>query len=221
MGVDHLKSVEYRGKNMARYIGPKCKLSRREGTDLFLKSGVRPLESKCKLEVPPGGAPQRRPRISDYGLQLREKQKLRRMYGVLERQFRNYYKKAAQTKGSTGENLLVLLEGRLDNVVYRMGYASTRAEARQLVSHKSIEVNGSIINIPSAQVSAGDSVSIKEKSKKQLRIKSAIEIAEQIGLPDWVEVDAKKMSGIMKTLPSREDILPDINENLVVELYSK
>ena len=221
MGVDHLKSVEYRGKDRARYIGPKCKLSRREGTDLFLKSGVRPLESKCKLEVPPGGAPQRRPRISDYGLQLREKQKLRRMYGVLERQFRNYYKKAAQTKGSTGENLLVLLEGRLDNVVYRMGYASTRAEARQLVSHKSIEVNGSIINIPSAQVSAGDSVSIKEKSKKQLRIKSAIEIAEQIGLPDWVEVDAKKMSGIMKTLPSREDILPDINENLVVELYSK
>jgi len=171
--------------------------------------------------VPPGGASQRRPRISDYGLQLREKQKLRRMYGVLEKQFRNYYKKAAQTKGSTGENLLILLEGRLDNVVYRMGYASTRAEARQLVSHKSIEVNGSIINIPSAQVSAGDSVSIKEKSKKQLRIKSAIEIAEQIGLPDWVEVDVKKMSGIMKTLPGREDILPDINENLVVELYSK
>ena len=206
---------------MARYIGPKCKLSRREGTDLFLKSGIRPLESKCKLDVPPGGASQRRPRISDYGLQLREKQKLRRMYGVLEKQFRNYYKKAAQTKGSTGENLLILLEGRLDNVVYRMGYASTRAEARQLVSHKSIEVNRSIINIPSAQVSAGDSVSIKEKSKKQLRIKSAIEIAEQIGLPDWVEVDVKKMSGIMKTLPDREDILPDINENLVVELYSK
>ncbi|MDA9109532.1 30S ribosomal protein S4 [Woeseiaceae bacterium] len=206
---------------MARYTGPKCKLSRREGTDLFLKSGVRPLESKCKLEVPPGGAGQRRPRVSDYGLQLREKQKLRRMYGVLERQFLNYYKRAAQLKGSTGENLLSLLEGRLDNVVYRMGYASTRAEARQLVSHKSIEVNGVIVNIPSAQVAAGDSISIREKSKKQLRIQSALEIAGQIGLPEWVQVDSKKMSGIMKSLPGREDILPDINENLVVELYSK
>ena len=206
---------------MARYTGPKCKLSRREGTDLFLKSGVRPLESKCKLEVPPGGAGQRRPRVSDYGLQLREKQKLRRMYGVLERQFLNYYKLAAQLKGSTGENLLSLLEGRLDNVVYRMGYASTRAEARQLVSHKSIEVNGAIVNIPSAQITAGDSVSIREKSKKQLRIQSALEIAGQIGLPDWVDVDPKKMTGVMKSLPGREDILPDINENLVVELYSK
>ena len=206
---------------MARYTGPKCKLSRREGTDLFLKSGVRPLESKCKLEVPPGGAGQRRPRVSDYGLQLREKQKLRRMYGVLERQFLNYYERAAQLKGSTGENLLSLLEGRLDNVVYRMGYASTRAEARQLVSHKSIEVNGAIVNIPSAQITAGDSVSIREKSKKQLRIQSALEIAGQIGLPDWVDVDPKKMTGVMKSLPGREDILPDINENLVVELYSK
>ena len=206
---------------MARYTGPKCKLSRREGTDLFLKSGVRPLESKCKLEVPPGGAGQRRPRVSDYGLQLREKQKLRRMYGVLERQFLNYYKRAAQLNGSTGENLLSLLEGRLDNVVYRMGYASTRAEARQLVSHKSIEVNGAIVNIPSAQITAGDSVSIREKSKKQLRIQSALEIAGQIGLPDWVDVDPKKMTGVMKSLPGREDILPDINENLVVELYSK
>ena len=206
---------------MARYTGPKCKLSRREGTDLFLKSGVRPLESKCKLEVPPGGAGQRRPRVSDYGLQLREKQKLRRMYGVLERQFLNYYKRAAQLKGSTGENLLSLLEGRLDNVVYRMGYASTRAEARQLVSHKSIEVNGVVVNIPSAQIAAGDSVSIREKSKKQLRIQSALEIAGQIGLPEWVQVDSKKMTGITKSLPGREDILPDINENLVVELYSK
>jgi|TARA_B100000767_G_C19699943_1_gene507942 small subunit ribosomal protein S4 len=206
---------------MARYTGPKCKLSRREGTDLFLKSGVRPLESKCKLEVPPGGAGQRRPRVSDYGLQLREKQKLRRMYGVLERQFLNYYKRAAQLKGSTGENLLSLLEGRLDNVVYRMGYASTRAEARQLVSHKSIEVNGVVVNIPSAQVAAGDSISIREKSKKQLRIQSALEIAGQIGIPEWVQVDSKKMSGVMKSLPGREDILPDINENLVVELYSK
>jgi small subunit ribosomal protein S4 len=176
---------------MARYLGPKCKLSRREGT------------------------------VSDYGLQLREKQKLRRMYGVLERQFRNYYKKAAQLKGSTGENLLRLLEGRLDNVVYRMGFAATRAEARQLVSHKSIEVNGKVVNIPSAQISAGDSIGIREKARKQLRIQSAMEIAGQVGLPEWVEVDAKKMAGVFKSLPDREDILPDINENLVVELYSK
>jgi small subunit ribosomal protein S4 len=206
---------------MARYLGPKCKLSRREGTDLFLKSGVRPLESKCKLEVPPGGAAQRRPRLSDYGLQLREKQKLRRMYGVLERQFRNYYKKAAQTKGSTGENLLRLLEGRLDNVVYRMGFASTRAEARQLVSHKGIELNGTVVNIPSAQVTAGDAVGVRQKAQKQLRVQNALEIASQVGLPGWVDVDAKKMTGTMKSLPDREDILPDINENLVVELYSK
>ena len=206
---------------MARYLGPKCKLSRREGTDLFLKSGLRPLESKCKLDVPPGGAAQRRPRLSDYGLQLREKQKLRRMYGVLERQFRNYYKKAAQLKGSTGENLLRLLEARLDNVVYRMGFASTRAEARQLVSHKGIEVNGQVVNIPSLQVNAGDAIGIREKAKKQLRIQNALEIAGQIGMPDWVDVDAKKMAGVLKSLPDREDILPDINENLVVELYSK
>jgi small subunit ribosomal protein S4 len=206
---------------MARYLGPKCKLSRREGTDLFLKSGVRPLESKCKLEVPPGGAAQRRPRLSDYGTQLREKQKLRRMYGLLERQFRNYYKKASALKGSTGENLLRLLEGRLDNVVYRMGFASTRAEARQLVSHKGIEVNGKIVNIPSAQVSAGDSVGVRERARKQLRIQSALEIASQVGLPEWVDVDAKKMAGVLKSLPDRQDILPDINENLVVELYSK
>ncbi|NNL55609.1 MAG: 30S ribosomal protein S4, partial [Woeseia sp.] len=191
---------------MARYLGPKCKLSRREGTDLFLKSGVRPLESKCKLDVPPGGAAQRRPRLSDYGMQLREKQKLRRMYGVLERQFRNYYKKAAQLKGSTGENLLRLLEGRLDNVVYRMGYASTRAEARQLVSHKGIVVNSQIVNIPSLQLNAGDTVAIRDKAKKQLRIQNAIEIAGQVGLPDWVEVDAKKMTGVLKSLPEREDI---------------
>ena len=206
---------------MARYLGPKCKLSRREGTDLFLKSGVRPLESKCKLDVPPGGPSQRRPRQSEYGLQLREKQKLRRMYGVLERQFRNYYKRAARLKGSTGENLLRLMEGRLDNVFYRMGFAATRAEARQLVSHKSIKVNGKVVNIPSAQVSAGSSIGIREKARKQLRIQSAIEIAGQIGFPEWVDVDAKKMSGVLKSLPDRVDILPDINENLVVELYSK
>ncbi|NNF15348.1 MAG: 30S ribosomal protein S4 [Gammaproteobacteria bacterium] len=206
---------------MARYLGPTCKLSRREGTDLFLKSGVRPLESKCKLEVPPGGAAQRRPRVSDYGLQLREKQKLRRMYGVLERQFRNYYKTAARRKGSTGELLLQLLEGRLDNVVYRMGFASTRAAARQLVSHKGIEVNGSLVNIPSYQVSAGEIISVREKARKQARIQSAMDIASQVGRPDWVEVDEKKLSGVFKALPERDDILPDINENLVVELYSK
>jgi small subunit ribosomal protein S4 len=207
---------------MARYLGPKCKLSRREGTDLFLKSGIRPLEAKCKFETPPGSTQgQRRSRLSDYGLQLREKQKLRRMYGVLERQFRNYYKKAARLKGSTGGNLLKLLEGRLDNTVYRMGFAATRAEARQLVSHKAITVNEKVVNIPSFQVSSGDTVGIREKSRDQTRIKSALDIASQVGFPDWVEVDEKKMSGVMRNLPEREDILPDINENLVVELYSK
>jgi small subunit ribosomal protein S4 len=207
---------------MARYLGPKCKLSRREGTDLFLKSGVRPLDSKCKLETPPGqtqGA--RRPRVSDYGLQLREKQKLRRMYGVLERQFRGYYKKAAQQKGSTGQNLLRLLEGRLDNTVYRMGFATTRAEARQLVSHKAVAVNGQVVSIASYQVSAGDKVEIREKARSQLRIKNALSIASQVGLPDWVQVDEQAMAGVLKALPERDDILPDINENLVVELYSK
>jgi len=207
---------------MARYLGPKCKLSRREGTDLFLKSGIKPLDSKCKLETPPGStASQRRGRLSDYGLQLREKQKLRRMYGVLERQFRNYYKKAAHLKGSTGENLLKLLEGRLDNTVYRMGFASTRAEARQLVSHKSIVVNDHVVNIASFQCSAGDKIEVREKAKSQSRIKSALDIASQVGLPDWVQVDEKKMVGVLTSLPEREDILPDINENLVVELYSK
>jgi small subunit ribosomal protein S4 len=207
---------------MARYLGPKCKLSRREGTDLFLKSGVRPLDSKCKLETPPGTtAGQRRGRLSDYGLQLREKQKLRRMYGVLEKQFRNYYKKSAQRKGSTGENLIRMLEGRLDNVVYRMGFASTRSEARQLVSHKAITVNGNVVNIASYQTTAGDTVSVREKAKDQMRIKSAMEISSQMGLPDWVEVDEKKLTGVLRSLPEREDVLPDINENLVVELYSK
>ena len=206
---------------MARYIGPTCKLSRREGTDLFLKSGVKPLENKCKLETPPGGAGQRRARLSDYGLQLREKQKLRRMYGVLERQFRNYYKRAAQRKGSTGENLLKLLEGRLDNVVYRMGFASTRAEARQLVSHKGIIVNEQLVNIPSFQVKAGDKVAVRERAKKQMRIKSALDIASQVGFPEWVDVNEKNMEGVLKAIPERDEILPDINENLVVELYSK
>jgi small subunit ribosomal protein S4 len=207
---------------MARYLGPKCKLSRREGTDLFLKSGVKSLESKCKLEVPPGGVKgERRQRLSDYGVQLREKQKLRRMYGVLERQFRNYYAKAAGRPGATGENLLKSLERRLDNVVYRMGFASTRAEARQLVSHKGINVNGKLVNVPSYQVSAGDTIEVREHAKTQGRIASAQAIAAQAGLPDWVLVDDKKMSGTLKSVPDRDEILPDINENLVVELYSK
>jgi small subunit ribosomal protein S4 len=207
---------------MARYLGPKCKLSRREGTDLLLKSGIKPLESKCKLESPPGAAQgARKGRLSDYGLQLREKQKLRRMYGVLERQFRTYYKKASKMKGSTGENLLKILEGRLDNTVYRMGFAATRAEARQLVSHRAVLVNSKIVDVPSYQVSAGDSVEIREKAKKQTRIQSALAIASQVGFPEWVQVDDQKMVGILKQVPAREDILPDINENLVVELYSK
>jgi small subunit ribosomal protein S4 len=207
---------------MAKYTGPKCKLSRREGTDLFLKSGVKPLESKCKLEVPPGGVKsERKQRLSEYGLQLREKQKLRRMYGVLERQFRNYYQEAARRPGATGETLLKLLESRLDNVVYRMGFASTRSEARQLVSHKAITVNGEVVTIASYQVAAGDKIEIREKSKKQLRIQSALTIAAQVGFPDWVEVNDKEMRGVFKTVPGRDEILPDINENLVVELYSK
>ena len=206
---------------MARYIGPTCNLARREGTDLFLKSGVKPLESKCKLEVPPGGPGQRRTRLSDYGLQLREKQKLRRMYGVLERQFRNYYKKAAKGKGSTGENLLRMLESRLDNVVYRMGFASTRAEARQLVNHKGILVNERTVNIPSYQLKVGDKVEVRNRAKEQMRIRSALDIATQVGFPEWVDVDDKKMEGLLKALPERDEILHDINENLVVELYSK
>ena len=207
---------------MARYLGPKCKLSRREGTDLFLKSGVKTLESKCKLEVPPGGVKgERKQRLSDYGVQLREKQKLRRMYGVLERQFRNYYQKAAGRPGATGENLLKSLERRLDNVVYRMGFATTRAEARQLVSHKGINVNGKLVNIASYQVSAGDTVDVREHAKTQGRIAHALTIAAQNGFPDWVQVDEKKMTGTLKTVPDRDEILPDINENLVVELYSK
>lgn len=207
---------------MARYLGPKCKLARREGTDLFLKSPVRALETKCKLEQKPGqhGA-SRRARMSDYAVQLREKQKLRRIYGVLERQFRNYYKKAAQRKGSTGENLLQLLECRLDNVVYRMGFAVTRAQARQLVGHKAITVNGETVNIPSYQVNAGDVVALREKAKKQMRIQEALTVSQQIGLVDWVEVDTKKLEGVFKTMPERSDLAQDINEHLVVELYSK
>jgi small subunit ribosomal protein S4 len=207
---------------MARYRGPTCKLARREGTDLFLKSGIKPLETKCKLETPPGTKQAaRKGRLSDYGVQLREKQKLRRMYGVLERQFRNTYHKAARMKGSTGENLLKLLEGRLDNVVYRMGFASTRAEARQLVSHCAIKVNGESVNIPSYQVAAGDKIEISDKAKAQPRIKNAVSMASQVGFPEWVEVDDQALVGTLKNLPARDDILPDVNENLVIELYSK
>jgi len=207
---------------MARYLGPKCKLSRREGTDLFLKSGIKPIESKCKLNSIPGSkVGSRRDRLSDYGNQLREKQKLRRMYGVMEKQFRNYYKKASKLKGSTGENLLKLLEGRLDNMVYRMGFAVTRAEARQLVSHKSIMVNGKVINIASYQVNASDEISVTDKGKDQLRVKNAVNISSQLGISEWLSVDQKKLKGIVNSIPEREDILPDIQENLVVEFYSK
>ena len=207
---------------MARYTGPKCRLSRREGTDLMLKSRARALDSKCKLDTPPGqhGARRQR-RMSDYALQLREKQKLRRIYGILERQFRSYYKRAAQKRGATGENLLKLLECRLDNVVYRMGFGATRAESRQLVSHRAISVNGRCVNIPSYQVKANDVITVREKAKKQARIQDALTIAEQIGFPEWVEVDSGKMEGLFKTVPDREDLPPDINEQLVVELYSK
>ncbi|MBK9703753.1 MAG: 30S ribosomal protein S4 [Betaproteobacteria bacterium] len=207
---------------MARYIGPKCKLARREGTDLFLKSARRSLDSKCKLETKPGQhGVKSGMRMSDYGNQLREKQKLRRIYGMLERQFRRYFADAARKKGSTGENLLRLLESRLDNVVYRMGLGSTRAEARQLVGHCSITVNGKVLNIPSAQVKAGDVVGVTDKAKAQLRIQDSLQLAEKVGFPSWVEVDVKKMSGTFKGSPERSEFGQDINESLVVELYSK
>ncbi|MDP2533627.1 30S ribosomal protein S4 [Photobacterium damselae subsp. piscicida] len=202
-------------------FGPKLKLSRREGTDLFLKSGVRAIDTKCKIDNAPGQHGARRGRLSDYGVQLREKQKVRRIYGVLEKQFRNYYQEAARLKGNTGENLLQLLEGRLDNVVYRMGFGATRAEARQLVSHKAILVNGQVVNVPSYKVAANDVVSIREKAKNQARIKAALEVATQRELPTWVEVDNKKMEGTFKRLPERSDLSADINEHLIVELYSK
>ena len=206
---------------MARYLGPKCKLSRREGTDLFLKSGVRPIDSKCKTDTIPGQHGQRRGRLSDYGVQLREKQKVRRTYGVLEKQFRGYYKEAARLKGATGENLLQLLESRLDNVVYRMGFGSTRAEARQLVSHKAILVNGKVVNIPSYQMTEGDVVSIRGKAKEQLRIKAALELAGQRSPVEWMSVDTSKLEGQFIRKPDREDLSAEINENLIVELYSK
>ena len=207
---------------MARHTGAKLKLSRREGTDLFLKSARRALDTKCKADSKPGqhgrisGA-----RMSDYGVQLREKQKLRRTYGILERQFRRYFADAARGKGSTGENLLKLLESRLDNVVYRMGFGSTRAEARQLVTHGSIMVNGKRLNVPSALLGAGDVVAVAERAKAQLRIVDALQLAEKVGFPAWVEVDPKKMTGTFKGAPERTDFGQDINESLVVELYSK
>ena len=207
---------------MAKYTGPKCKQSRRHGVDLFLKSRARPLESKCHWEKAPGQHGEtRQRRVSDYALQLREKQKLRFTYGVLERQFRRYYEKAARRKGATGGNLLKILESRLDNVTYRMGFGSTRAEARQLVGHKGITVNGKVVSIPSYQVRANDVVAVRQKSQKQVRIQDALTVAEQYGFPDWVDVDAKKMQGVLKYVPERGDLPPDINESLVVALYSK
>jgi small subunit ribosomal protein S4 len=207
---------------VARYLGPKAKLSRREGTDLFLKSARRSIADKAKFDSKPGqhgrtsGA-----RTSDYGLQLREKQKVKRMYGVLERQFRRYFAEADRRRGNTGANLMVLLESRLDNVVYRMGFASTRAEARQLVSHKAITVNGGSVNIPSYLVKAGDVVAVREKSKKQNRIVEALQLAQQVGLPAWVEVSVEKAEGTFKTVPDRDQFGADINESLIVELYSR
>ncbi|AUR52831.1 30S ribosomal protein S4 [Aquella oligotrophica] len=206
---------------MARYTGPRCKLMRREGLDLSLVSTRKSADAKCKLASAPGQHGAKSGKLSDYGVQLREKQKIRRIYGVLERQFRKYFAEATRRKGSTGENLLKLLESRLDNVVYRMGFGSTRAEARQLVSHKSITVNGQAVNIPSFQIKAGDIVSLSEKAKKQVRVQEAVSLAEQSGFPAWVEVDAKKLVGTFKAVPERTDLSSDINEQLVVEFYSK
>jgi small subunit ribosomal protein S4 len=207
---------------VARYLGPKAKLSRREGTDLFLKSARRAISDKAKFESKPGQHGRTSgTRTSDFGLQLREKQKVKRMYGILERQFRRYFAEADRRKGSTGANLLSLLESRLDNVVYRMGFGSTRAEARQLVSHKALTVNGVVVNIPSYQVQAGDVVAIREKSKKQLRVVDSLKLAESIGLPDWVSVDATKMEGTFKKVPDRDQFGAEINESLIVELYSR
>jgi small subunit ribosomal protein S4 len=206
---------------VAKYTGPKCKLSRREGVDLELKSALRPLDSKCKLDQIPGQHGARRTRLSDYALQLREKQKLRRIYGVLEKQFRNYYKAAASQKGSTGENLLSLLETRLDNVVYRSGFGTTRAEARQLVNHKAIMVNNKVVNIPSYQVKPNDVITVREKAKKQTRITDSINLAKTRGIADWISLDENKLEATFKNVPERTDLPPDINEQLVVELYSK
>jgi len=207
---------------MAKFTGSKCKLMRREGTDLYLKSGARSIETKCNLEKKPGQTGEgRRVKNSDYSLQLREKQKVKRIYGILEKQFRNYYKKAASKKGSTGENLLTMLESRLDNVVYRIGLGSTRSESRQLVNHKNIELNGDIVNIPSYQVSPKDKISIRDNKKEQLRIKLAMSLAETRGFNDWVEVDTKNLKGTFMRIPERQELPSEINESLIVELYSK
>ena len=207
---------------MARYLGPKAKLSRREGTDLFLKSARRALSDKCKLDSKPGQHGRTSgSRTSDFGNQLREKQKVKRIYGVLERQFSRYFAEAERRKGNTGETLLQLLESRLDNVVYRMGFGSTRAEARQLVSHAAITVNGSVVNIPSMQVRAGDVIAIREKAKKQTRIQESLNLAQQVGAINWVSVDAAKLEGTFKQVPDRDEISGDINESLIVELYSR
>ena len=207
---------------MAKFTGSKCKLMRREGTDLYLKSGSRSLETKCNLEKKPGQTGEaRRAKNSDYSIQLREKQKVKRIYGILEKQFRNYYKKAASKKGSTGENLLNMLESRLDNVVYRLGFGSTRSESRQLVNHKNIQVNGDIVNIASYQVSPKDNISVRDSKKDQLRIKLAISLAETRGFSDWVEVDTKNLKGTFMRNPERKELPSEINESLIVELYSK
>jgi small subunit ribosomal protein S4 len=207
---------------VARYLGPKAKLARREGTDLFLKSARRAISDKAKFDSKPGQHGRTSgQRTSDFGLQLREKQKVKRMYGVLERQFRRYFAEADRRKGNTGANLLFLLESRLDNVVYRMGFGSTRAEARQLVSHKSLTVNGEVVNIPSYQVKAGDVIAIREKAKKQLRVTESLKLAESIGLPAWVQVDATKLEGTFKKVPDRDEFGAEINESLIVELYSR
>ncbi len=207
---------------MARYLGPKAKLSRREGTDLFLKSARRPISDKSKFETKPGQHGRTSgQRTSDFGLQLREKQKVKRMYGVLERQFRRYFAEAERRKGNTGANLLFILESRLDNVVYRMGFGSTRAEARQLVSHQAVMVNGQTVNIASYLVKAGDVIALREKSKKQLRVTDALKLATSIGMPDWVQVDATKLEGVFKKVPDRDAFGAEINESLIVELYSR
>lgn len=206
---------------MARYLGPRCKLDRRERTNLWLTSGVTPLESKCKLDTAPGQHGANRGRETEHGKQLREKQKVKRMYGILERQFENYFKKAARLKGSTGENLLKLLERRLDNVVYRMGFGSTRAESRQLVSHCSVLVNGKTVNIPSYLVSPGDIISLRDKSRTQLRVQSALLLAQSRPSCDWLDVDQVAFSGIYKNVPDRDRLPAEINEQLIVELYSK
>ncbi len=222
MVADRRRSGASNGaENMARYIGPTCKLARREGVDLGLKSRARALETKCNLEKQPGQAADRRRRLSDYGLQLREKQKVRRTYGVMEKQFRNYYAEAARRKGATGENLLQLLERRLDNVVYRMGFGATRAEARQLIGHKGVLVNGKVVSIPSYQVAVEDEIEVREKAKKQVRVQNALALAEANGFAEWIEVDSKSAKGVFKRVPDRVDLPSDINESLIVELYSK